>query len=256
VPPEAVIFGEIGLAGEVRGVGQSELRLKEAAKLGFTRAIVPAGRQGPKPPQRARRDGHRNRSFEQTGPAVRQHQKRPSVTCGKPEGMISADPESQRFQMSTMNTVDIVVIAVVAISALIAFLRGFVREVLTIGSWLGASLVTLYGFPLLQPKFEQWISSKLAADIVCGISAVPGQPDHLLDIEPHGRPFRSRIGADRGRPFARIAFRPGEGCDSRVAGLYADLRTRSEHSARRTHHTDDGARRRDIARHGAQGTCQ
>jgi len=47
VPPEAVIFGEIGLAGEVRGVGQSELRLKEAAKLGFTRAIVPAGRQGP-----------------------------------------------------------------------------------------------------------------------------------------------------------------------------------------------------------------
>jgi DNA repair protein RadA/Sms len=47
VPPEAVIFGEIGLAGEVRGVGQSEQRLKEAAKLGFTRAIVPAGRQGP-----------------------------------------------------------------------------------------------------------------------------------------------------------------------------------------------------------------
>jgi len=46
VPPEAVIFGEIGLAGEVRGVGQSELRLKEAAKLGFSRAIVPAGRQG------------------------------------------------------------------------------------------------------------------------------------------------------------------------------------------------------------------
>jgi DNA repair protein RadA/Sms len=46
VPPEAVIFGEIGLAGEVRSVGQSELRLKEAAKLGFTRAIIPSGRQG------------------------------------------------------------------------------------------------------------------------------------------------------------------------------------------------------------------
>lgn len=73
-----------------------------------------------------------------------------------------------------MNTVDIIVIAVVALSALIAFLRGFVREVLTIGSWLGASLVTLYGFPLLQPKFEQWISSKLAADIVCGISLFLG----------------------------------------------------------------------------------
>jgi membrane protein required for colicin V production len=69
-----------------------------------------------------------------------------------------------------MNTIDIVVIAVVALSALIAFLRGFVREVLTIGSWLGASLVTLYGFPLAEGKFEQWISSKMAADIVCGVS--------------------------------------------------------------------------------------
>ena len=68
-----------------------------------------------------------------------------------------------------MNTVDIIVVAVVALSAIIALLRGFVREVLTIGSWLGAGLVTLYAFPVLQPKFEQWISSKLAADIAGGI---------------------------------------------------------------------------------------
>ena len=68
-----------------------------------------------------------------------------------------------------MNTVDIIVIAVIAVSAIIAFLRGFVREILTIGSWLGAGLVTLYGFPALQPKFEQWISGKLAADIAGGV---------------------------------------------------------------------------------------
>jgi membrane protein required for colicin V production len=68
-----------------------------------------------------------------------------------------------------MNTVDIIVIAVVGLSTIIAFLRGFVREILTIGSWLGAGLVTLYAFPVLQPKFEQWISSKLAADIAGGI---------------------------------------------------------------------------------------
>ncbi|HAU28918.1 MAG TPA: DNA repair protein RadA [Rhodospirillaceae bacterium] len=41
VPREAVIFGEIGLAGEVRATSQAEARLKEAAKLGFTRAFVP-----------------------------------------------------------------------------------------------------------------------------------------------------------------------------------------------------------------------
>lgn len=41
VPNEAVVFGEIGLSGEVRRVAQPELRLKEAAKLGFNQAILP-----------------------------------------------------------------------------------------------------------------------------------------------------------------------------------------------------------------------
>ncbi len=41
VPAEAVVFGEIGLSGEVRRVAQPELRLKEAAKLGFSQAILP-----------------------------------------------------------------------------------------------------------------------------------------------------------------------------------------------------------------------
>jgi DNA repair protein RadA/Sms len=42
VPPATVVFGEIGLAGETRAVTQSEVRLKEAAKLGFEAAILPA----------------------------------------------------------------------------------------------------------------------------------------------------------------------------------------------------------------------
>ena len=41
VPPETVVFGEIGLSGEIRAVSQVEARLKEAAKLGFTRALTP-----------------------------------------------------------------------------------------------------------------------------------------------------------------------------------------------------------------------
>ncbi|MEM6353918.1 MAG: DNA repair protein RadA, partial [Cyanobacteria bacterium P01_D01_bin.14] len=43
VDPELVLIGEVGLGGQVRPVSQMELRLKEAAKLGFTRAIVPKG---------------------------------------------------------------------------------------------------------------------------------------------------------------------------------------------------------------------
>ncbi len=46
VPVDTVIFGEIGLSGEVRNVGQAATRLKEAAKLGFKRALVPAGKSG------------------------------------------------------------------------------------------------------------------------------------------------------------------------------------------------------------------
>jgi DNA repair protein RadA/Sms len=41
LPEKLVVFGEVGLAGEVRPVQRGQERLKEAAKLGFTRAIVP-----------------------------------------------------------------------------------------------------------------------------------------------------------------------------------------------------------------------
>jgi DNA repair protein RadA/Sms len=42
LPRQSVVFGEISLSGAVRPVSQSELRLKEAAKLGFQQAFAPA----------------------------------------------------------------------------------------------------------------------------------------------------------------------------------------------------------------------
>ncbi|NES93835.1 MAG: DNA repair protein RadA [Desertifilum sp. SIO1I2] len=47
VDPRTVLIGEVGLGGQVRAVSQLELRLKEAAKLGFKRAIVPKGQSLP-----------------------------------------------------------------------------------------------------------------------------------------------------------------------------------------------------------------
>ena len=38
---DTIIFGEVGLAGEVRGVSMAAQRVKEAAKLGFTTCILP-----------------------------------------------------------------------------------------------------------------------------------------------------------------------------------------------------------------------
>lgn len=43
LPADTVVFGEISLSGALRPVSQSENRLKEAQKLGFTSAILPAG---------------------------------------------------------------------------------------------------------------------------------------------------------------------------------------------------------------------
>ncbi|HXV23293.1 MAG TPA: DNA repair protein RadA [Alphaproteobacteria bacterium] len=79
VPEDMVVFGEIGLSGEVRSVSQTELRLKEAAKLGFARALVP--------PSRRRREGvavalrtieiaHLQDIVEIVGPAARSASRR------------------------------------------------------------------------------------------------------------------------------------------------------------------------------------
>ncbi len=43
VDPHTMILGEVGLAGEVRAVGQLESRLTEAAKMGFKRVVLPKG---------------------------------------------------------------------------------------------------------------------------------------------------------------------------------------------------------------------
>lgn len=45
IPQKLIVFGEVGLAGEVRPVQRGQERLKEAAKLGFTHAIVPKANQ-------------------------------------------------------------------------------------------------------------------------------------------------------------------------------------------------------------------
>jgi DNA repair protein RadA/Sms len=46
LPADAVYFGEVSLSGAVRPVPQSAARLKEAAKLGFTHAVLPEAARG------------------------------------------------------------------------------------------------------------------------------------------------------------------------------------------------------------------
>jgi len=41
IDPKTVVFGEVGLTGEVRGINQMEVRIREAARMGFTRCVLP-----------------------------------------------------------------------------------------------------------------------------------------------------------------------------------------------------------------------
>jgi DNA repair protein RadA/Sms len=49
LPDGLVVIGELGLAGEVRRVGQMDRRLQEAARHGMTRALIPAGAKAGRP---------------------------------------------------------------------------------------------------------------------------------------------------------------------------------------------------------------
>jgi membrane protein required for colicin V production len=61
-----------------------------------------------------------------------------------------------------VNWVDLIVLAVLAVSALLAFMRGLVREVLGIGSWIGAGLFAAWAAPQLRDRVAGWIGPDYA----------------------------------------------------------------------------------------------
>lgn len=67
-----------------------------------------------------------------------------------------------------MNPLDIAVLVVVALSALFAFARGFVREALSIIAWIGAAVITLYGFTSVYAVAIRYLTTPLLADLVAG----------------------------------------------------------------------------------------
>ena len=64
------------------------------------------------------------------------------------------------------NVVDLAVIGVMLISALLAFGRGLVREVLSIGAWVAAALAAIWGFPYAKDIARKYISIEILADVV------------------------------------------------------------------------------------------
>src|SRR6476469_985800 len=61
---------------------------------------------------------------------------------------------------------DIILLLVMLVSGLLAMIRGFMREILSIGSWGVAALVTLYSYPRVLPLAQQYFASDSVAAAV------------------------------------------------------------------------------------------
>ena len=79
---------------------------------------------------------------------------------------------------TNLNLFDAAVLGVLVLSATLAFFRGFVREILSLGAWVGAGIVTIYFFPSvaeqLQPKFKNAIVAAGFATLGIYVTALIG----------------------------------------------------------------------------------
>jgi DNA repair protein RadA/Sms len=70
IPHTTAMFGEVGLAGEVRGITQAALRVREAAQMGFTRCIMPEANIDPAERAQLSADGSTHRAPGDAKPAA------------------------------------------------------------------------------------------------------------------------------------------------------------------------------------------
>ena len=65
-----------------------------------------------------------------------------------------------------LTLLDIILLVVMLISGILAMVRGFMREVLSIASWAAAALLTVYAYPKLLPMAKQYVANDMAASAV------------------------------------------------------------------------------------------
>lgn len=118
-----------------------------------------------------------------------------------------------------MNPVDLGVLAVIALSAAFAFARGFVREVLSIAAWLGAALITLYGFSYAHGVTMRFVTTPLLAELIAGaglflaalivLTILTGAVSRLVQwsaLTPIDRTLGLIFGVARGAVLVSIAY--------------------------------------------------
>jgi membrane protein required for colicin V production len=68
-----------------------------------------------------------------------------------------------------VNSFDLIVVAIIVLSGVFAFARGFVRELLSIASWLGATFAALYGLPYARPFARTFMAPGPISDAVAAV---------------------------------------------------------------------------------------
>ena len=227
VPPEMVVFGEIGLGGEVRPVGQREARLREAAKLGFRSALVPRGRAGSGPAPRRPRASLLTKSSiwptlsrassRQIGPSSAASRGRPGTkarvtprTTSKGSTEDHGQARHHRFRRGSHRRSPC--------SARRSACRlGFAHAVLFIVSWVGAGWIALNYSHLIEPEVVKLVQSaelaKFGSMLVVFVGAlivlviVTNALSRTIRLSPLNKPDRIlgaglRRGLRAGSPWA------------------------------------------------------
>lgn len=72
------------------------------------------------------------------------------------------------MEIAGFNLIDLVVVTVILLSGIFALARGFVKEILSIVSWVGAAFATFYGFNTVSAFVHRFIDAPMIADAVAG----------------------------------------------------------------------------------------
>ena len=92
---------------------------------------------------------------------------------------------------------DVILLGVMLISGLLALIRGFMREVLSIAGWIGAAAATLWAFAKLKPYAQQYFNSDIVASAVTAAGVFLGTLIivSVFTVRISDKVLDSRIGA-------------------------------------------------------------
>lgn len=118
-----------------------------------------------------------------------------------------------------MNPLDIGVIAVILLSAIFAYARGFVREFLSVVSWIGAAAITIYGFNWAYNLIDAHAHNPLLSQVAAGgslfivslivltiLTGLAARLVHAVGLSPIDRTLGLIFGLARGVLLVCLAY--------------------------------------------------